>query len=440
MTVHTPPTADLHEPPVPARQVLIVGLTGVGLVVVAFAVGLATGAPVRGYDAHGADGPRALLASLGLLLAGCAVAMRPGWYGGWLCGAAAGLIGYGFGASPPVGTEWYVAPPRDWYAGLPNAWDSVQLFFGVAGAIGLIGAACTRLPRRAVLAVILAGLAFHFAGILSAITSPPPTPPVSDQYWRRVAREYLMFAYMNNAYQFYSPDPGPASELWVCVEYRRPGAAENDPDAEKECAWEYVPRRSRDYRDPLGLSFYRRLSLTENASQFHRAGYFLPPAEADLVERRRQADDARIPRYGRSDVQRLIPVELVSRHVLPSYARHLAKSRAREGWEVRGVKIYRTQHTIITPDQFVGFDSTTNRRLDPWGPYNGSLYMPYYQGEFDPAGNLKDPQDHLLYWFVPIVPVRTPPASRDEYERSGGFKQYFIDYVSVHAGCPRPVD
>ena len=67
--------------------------------------------------------------------------------------------------------------------------------------------------------MILAGMAFHFAGILSAITSPPPTPPVTDQYWRRVAREYLMFAYMNNAYQFYSPDPGPACELWVCFEY-----------------------------------------------------------------------------------------------------------------------------------------------------------------------------------------------------------------------------
>jgi hypothetical protein len=420
--------------------VLTVGLTGVGLVVAAFVIGLATSAPLQGYEPHKADGPRALLASLGLLLAGCAVSMRPGWYGGWLCGAAAGLIGYGFGASPPAGTDWYVAPPRDWYAGVPNSWDSIQLFFGVAGAIGLIGAAWTRLPWKATLALILAGVAFHFAGILSAVTSPPPTPPVTDQYWRRVAREYLMFAYMNNAYQFYSPDPGPASELWVCIKYMRPGAAENDPDAEKECAWDYVPTRARDYKDPLGLEYYRRLSLTENASQFHRTGYYPGAAEADLIERRRAADDTRIPRYGRQEVQRLVPIDLVTRHVLPSYARHFAKAYARDGWEVRGVKIYRTQHTIITPDQFVGFDSMTNKRVDPWGPYNAALYMPYYQGEFDPKGNLKDPQDHLLYWMVPIVPIRTPPTSRAEYERSGGFKAYFIDYVSVHAGCDRFTD
>ena len=56
------------------------------------------------------------------------------------------------------------------------------------------------------------------------------------------------------------------------------------------------------------------------------------------------------------------------------------------------MKVYRTQHTIITPDQFVGFDTNTNTRVDPWAPYNPALYMSYYQGEFDPAGNLKDPQ------------------------------------------------
>jgi hypothetical protein len=438
MTVQMAPAADLHEPPPPTQRVLTVGLIGVGLAAVAFVFGLAAGAPTRGFDANWADGPRALFASLGLLVAGCAVSMRPGWFGGWLCGAAAGLIGYGVGTPPPAGTEWLLAPPRDWYAGVPNAWDSVQLFFGVAGAIGLVGAAWTYMPRRLVLSLILLGMVFHFAGILSAITSPPPTPQVTDQYWRRVARNYLMFAYMNNAYQFYSPDPGSASELWVCVEYRRPGAADNDPDAEKECAWSYIPRRPQDYRDPLGLSFYRRLSLTENASQFHRSGYYLPPGEADLVERRRQAEDQRIPRWGQANVQRLVPIELVTRHVLPSYARHLAKFSARDGWDVRGVKIYRTQHTIITPDQFVGFDTITNTRVDSWRPYNASLYMPYFQGEFDPAGNLKDSQDHLLYWLVPIVPLATPPLSAGEYERTGGFQKYFADYVSLQAGCPRP--
>src|SRR5947208_15200720 len=140
----TPP--DLREPPPPTAYVLAVGLVGAAVVLVAFVLGLATGAPRQGFDTHPWDGPRALLSALGLFVAGCAVSMRPGWYGGWLCGAAAGLIGYGFGAPPPAGTEWYVAPPRDWYAGVPNAWGSIQLFFGGAGVIGLLGAGWPRLP------------------------------------------------------------------------------------------------------------------------------------------------------------------------------------------------------------------------------------------------------------------------------------------------------
>src|SRR5262249_22254732 len=148
---------DLEEPPLPQERVLTVGLVGVGFVVSAFILGLASGAPLRGFEAHWADGARALLASIGLFLSGCAVSMRPGWYGSWLCAAAAGLIGYGIGLQPPSGTEWYLAPPRDWYAAVPNAWDSVQLFFGVAGAVGLVGAIWTRLPRRAVYACMLFG-------------------------------------------------------------------------------------------------------------------------------------------------------------------------------------------------------------------------------------------------------------------------------------------
>jgi len=372
--------------------VLIVGLIGIGLVAVALVYGLVVGAPLQGFDPHRGDGTRALLACIGLLVTGCAVSMRPGWFGGWLCAAAAALIGYGVGMPPPAGTEWYLAPPRNWFAGVPNSWDSIQLFFGVACLIGIIGTAWTRLPRRAVLTLILIGAAFHFAGIFSAITSPAPTPFLTDQYWRRVARQYLQFAYMNNAYQFYSPDPGPASELWICVDYRPEGTKDDDPDAPKECAWIYVPTRSTDYKDPLGLAYYRRLSLTENVAQYHRSGYYLPPNEATQVELRRQKEDQRIPRYGQPQVQRIVPIDLVARQVLPSYARHLAKAYARPEpdekgirWDVKGIKIYRTEHTIVTPDQFVGFDSVTNTRVTPWSPYNPALYMPYYQGEFDLA-------------------------------------------------------
>ena len=58
---------------------------------------------------------------------------------------------------------------------------------------------------------------YHFAGIISAITSPQPTPWLTGQLWARVFRPHLEFSYVNNAYQFYSPQPGPAEILWFCI-------------------------------------------------------------------------------------------------------------------------------------------------------------------------------------------------------------------------------
>ena len=250
MTVHTPSPADLREPPPPTRRVLLVGLVGVALAVAAVAVGLATGAPLRGFEPHPADGPRALLAALGLLVAGCAVSMRPGWFGGWLCGAAAGLIGYGFGAAPPDGTEWYLSPPRNWYAGVPNAWDSVQLFFGVAGVIGLIGAAWTVLPRKAVFALILArgGLPLRRHPVGHHVPGPDAVPdrPVLAAGGPAVPAVRLH----EQRLPVLLPDPGPACQLWVCVQYKPAGAPDNDPDVPKECAWAYVPDPGRTLQGP----------------------------------------------------------------------------------------------------------------------------------------------------------------------------------------------
>jgi hypothetical protein len=447
MTVPSPDPHDVHEPPPPTARVLTVGLIGVGLVVVAFVLGLATGAPRRGFDTHPWDGPRALLSAVGLLLAGCAVSMRPGWAGGWLCGAAAGLLGYGFGAPEPVGTGWYEVPPRNWYAAVPNSWDSVQLFFGVGGAVGLVGAVWNRLPRRAVYSLILVGVAFHFAGILSAITSPPPTPWLTDQYWKRVSRPYLQFAYMNNAYQFYSPDPGPATEMWVCLEYRPEGSA-NDPDAPKECAWVYVPRREQHYIDPLGLTYYRHLSITENIAQFQSSNPSSASEQLQVINRRARVanvpgTDGGIPRLSANDEsERRVPVDLVSRHILPSFARHFAHAHARPGQEVTSVKIYRTLHVIIPLGQFRGFDPAYGRTVPPTSPYSPSLYLPYFQGDFTAKGELKDPQAPMLYWLVPIWSrtAEPPPLSKAEYRKRGGFPHYFRDYVSEHAGCPRPTE
>jgi hypothetical protein len=427
---------DLHEPPIATSRVLIVGLAGAGLVFAAFVAGLATGAPKQGFDGHWADGMRAFLCVVGAIVAGCAISMRPGWYGGWLCAAAAGLLGGGFGPPPPAGTEWYLAPPRNWYAGLPNSWDSIQLFFSVMGVAALIGAVWTRLPRKAIYLLIVAGMSYHFAGILSAITSPPPTPWLTDLWWSRVARPYLQFAYMNNAYQFYSPDPGPACELWACIEYETPADS-----TEKDCEWIYIPRRQAHYVDPLGLSYYRLLSATENVAQY------LQPNQAPLrveqekvLARRALAARDFIPRKGWTDEQeRRVPNELVTRQILPSYARHIAKTLSDPNKKVRSVKIYRTLHMITLLNEFYGYDPVTGTIKAGTSPYDPTTYLPYYQGEYDANGKLLKSDDWLLYWLIPIVRDRELPATKEEYLRNGGFSYYYRDYVAEHAGCKRPV-
>jgi len=445
-----PPDAELEEPAASPLRVVIIGSCGVALTMSALAIGLATGAPRQGFEVHWADGIRALLACAGLFIAGCAVSMRPGWFGSCVCGAACGLLGYGIGPPRPLGTEWYLSAPRDWYAGVPNSWDSVQLFFGAAIAIGLIGAIWTRLPARAIKLCMLAWVAYHFAGILSAITSPPPTPWLTDQYWKRIGSPYLQFAYFNNAYQFYSPDPGPACELWLCVEYW-PAGADEVADADREVEWHYIPRRDNHFIDPFGLTFYRRLSLTENVAQYQGPNYVALPAEQQAMLARRDSatrlqPDRAVKRMGWPvEQERRVPNDLVARQVLPSFARHFAKDFARPGKDIHSIKIYRVLHMITTLPQFRGYDVNMGRAEMAADPYMPNLYLPYFQGEFDAKGQLLDSTEPCLYWLIPIFNDpevnNKMPETLEEYRRNYkryGFSYYFTDSVSRHAGCPRP--
>lgn len=425
---------ELDEPPPPVRRVVLVGGIGVGLVLAALLLGLATGAPKRGFDVHPWDGPRALLCVVGIIVTGCAVSMRPGHYAGWLLGSAAGLVGYGVGGQPPAGTEWHLRPARDWIAGVPNAWDSVQVFFGAAAVFGLIATALTRAPRRLVLGTALAAIVFHFAAILSAITSPPPTPWLTDQYWKRVSRPHLQFFYFNNAYQFYSPDPGPACEVWAAIEYET-----DDSAAGKDVQWVMAPRRSRNYVDPMGLSFYRRLSISENVAQYHAPGWQQTEAEQAAVSARREHYRSVIPYGLRPETtrpmaqQRIEPNELVTRQVLPSYARHLAAMHADPAKKVKSIKIYRTQHSILPLNYFRG-NPDRDPEIPGMSPYDPSLYLPYFQGEFTPDGKLVDSMDPMLYWLVPIEQKMARPDPNRRYD----FDKYYVDFTSVHAGAERP--
>jgi hypothetical protein len=88
-------------------------------------------------------------------------------------------------------------------------------------------------------------------------------------------------------------------------------------------------------------------------------------------------------------------VKTFSRHV----ARHVKHPTDPEK-KVTGIKVYRVVHNILSPKQVA----------EGVSPEAEWLYYPYYQGEYDADGNLKDPKDPLLFWLIPIV--KDPIADR----------------------------
>src|SRR5262249_29843751 len=95
--------------------------------------------------------------------------------------------------------------------------EAMTLRETLLGAMTLAAAAASPLaavPWNVRRTVISGVIVLHFAGIASAALSPPPSPFIVQQLWTRIFRPYLEFMYLNNAYHFYAPDPGPASYLW----------------------------------------------------------------------------------------------------------------------------------------------------------------------------------------------------------------------------------
>src|SRR5262249_17973947 len=75
-------------------------------------------------------------------------------------------------------------------------------------------------------------------------------------------RPYLEFMYLNNAYHFYAPEPGPSRFLWFRVIYHD----RDDPDKESlQGAWLKVPNMD-ETNQPLhsaALEYQRYLAMTE---------------------------------------------------------------------------------------------------------------------------------------------------------------------------------
>jgi hypothetical protein len=356
-----------------ARPVQRLSVLGAGLAAGAALLGVA----VNGSSALGLAGPpppsvSAVIAVwvgvLGMVLAGFAIARRPKDSPTLALACATALLA-GVATHPD--------------------WDSVRLMQWVMAAVAGAAAVLVLLPRTYQRLAVSLFVLYHFAGILSAITSPPPTPWLTAQLWSRVFRPHLEFCYVNNAYQFYSPQPGPANILWFCI-----------TGADGTSRWLKIPRRN-EMLDPLAVEYYRRLSLTERPNQ-NVPTPLGPPAETMQLRATVAREFPPLPDLLLT-MQFRAPNEH-ARQLLAGYARHLGRTYS----PMRSVKIYLTQHRMLNQKEFA----------DGKDPYDKDTYLPFFVGEFDGEGRLLNPYDPLLYWIVPIVK-----------QPGGGVKNYVIDHA-----------
>lgn len=319
-----------------------------------------------------------------------------------------------------------------------NSWDSAATLFRVAFVVGAVGAVLALLPsvgRRIVVSLVIL---FHFGGILTAVSSVSPAPWLSIQIWTTVYRPYLYFMWLNNAYHFYSPQPGPATLMWFCIEY------EPDPDGTKNFRWVLVPDLDGN-GDPInpdgsfvfsGTEYTRRLSLAEytgNSNSILPVNFYqlldyritaaqtggIPPEDPRKVtyDQQYREPDARCKRWTQTYI----------RHVAATY-KFQDKDKHDLDLPVKSIKFYRVVHQILQPAQ----------ALQGIKPDDDDLYWPYYFGEFDKDGNFTEScvkiaknydgylqvkyRDPYLYWLIPFKYVRLHAQGFD-YEKSHSIMQ-----------------
>jgi hypothetical protein len=408
-------------PPVTWETTRTVGLMGLGLCGTAAGLG-AVAAALGDNSPWLINTIRLFLVFIGAVTTGVAISFRPEMWQTWGIGAAAALLGL---------------------VGIPGHWDSFRFLFGILAVVAAGRTVYVVLPRVWRIRVASAIILFHFFGILMATTAPYPTPWFVEQMYHRVYNQYLQFIYLRNAYHFYSPEPGPASILACLVktEVGEETTATGQKRIKYETKWVVLPRRPGDIRDPMGLTYYRRLSLTEQVAR-----YIPQPMLPELFEKHEVRDrrlrliqpgsDPYYPMHsGVADsLEYRLPTPEITRYILPSYAQHLVLEQAPndpgkntnlENAKRTSVKIYRIEHRTLSVGEFVGF---ANPGGVPRDPYHPTTYWPYFLGEFNAKGELIDPQEAMLYWLVPILPKDggispTDPNAKD-YE----------DFMSKHAG------
>ena len=329
------------------------------------------------------------LVFLGMLAAGSAVAIRP--------------------ASPLV-LHFAAVAGLFCALGTPRSWDTAQLLISLMTVVAFVAAVLMLLPRVIRRTAVSLLILVHFGGILTAVTTVPPQPMLSMFVWTYVYRPYLEFMHLNNAYHFYSPEPGPGTLVWFYVKYEDGSAR-----------WFKIPNRADN---PVTLEYQRRLSLVEGVNQM--ALNVTPSDELGQMRMRAGLQDKVPPHPEMSAAMQYRPPNQFSRIMLKTYARYAAKSVKHDTnpeCKVTGVRIYRIIHKLMRPIDVMEHEDPE----EPW------TYYPFYQGEFTAEGNLKDPDSPYLDWMIPIYKsYRAVKASEIGTSQSAGVDFDVVNCLDRH--------
>jgi hypothetical protein len=354
------------------------------------------GSVLPGADKGELNAPRAFLLFAGLITVAAAVARRLqtapqdieariGTAGVLVTAGALVCLAY-------LGTpDRLLETPPAGQAG-EREWDSARMVLAVLGVVSIVGAVLVMLPVVARKVIVSLLILLHFGNILVAVTSvaPPagPAPWVSNQLSAYFFRPYANFMYLNNAYHFYSPEPGPPTLAWFYVRY-----------TDESGRWIKLPSRKDS---PVPLHYQRLLALTESINMID---YRMPDNFNELYTRRNVAakvyNEELILNPGLPPNVVYNPAYPYSRVMVSAYARYVARHWPHPDEDptadVKTVKVYRLVHHLITAPQLAAGMNPDDEIFD----------YPYFMGEFRPNGEMVKVDDPFLYFLLPIT--REPP-------------------------------
>ncbi|MCI0643154.1 MAG: hypothetical protein L0Y72_18260 [Gemmataceae bacterium] len=300
----------------------------------------------------------------------------------------------------------------------PLNWDTIRTFLWALMLVPLLAAPLVLISQTARRFVISLLIVFHLGGMCTAALAAPPSPMLISHLWTRVYRPYVEFMYLNNAYHFYAPEPGPASYVWFRIFYV------DETVNLKYAQWYKIPHMDERGRHghAVSLEYQRHLSISENVatpdptpSTHLTNGEFAPwfgrrlelavvtPA---VVGKAAPAESLRIPfQHYLSPVQQYAAPSALSKAHLECYARFACRLPHDEHphLKVKSVKIYRVRH-VIAPWIWMA------QGTDPRDP---ELYHPFYMGEYSPEGKLLDADSPYLYWLLPNNRENTADKNSD---------------------------